>query len=218
MAQLTGVSSCSEYSQQMERRALIQSLGWICFLHPIMLCQRKVSGLGFFWDYSQTAIYEAAHKQDIFDGVPVENDITSGKLGIEVSVNVHRNPSLAEVIGCGHKLWISMSDISEAVFIKKKKKKASKNLIVWSLRKQVLIQLHLLIALLFWAFPDIFLGFAWTFLLIKTKGCHIAPWFMASKRSEGTESVHPCKRVLCSGELDWKCSLCLLCQLSLPTA
>lgn len=76
--------------------------------------------MGFFWDYSQTAIYEAAHKQDIFDGVSVENDITSGKLGIEVSVNVHRNPSLAEVTGRG--LWISMSDISEAVFIKKKKK------------------------------------------------------------------------------------------------
>lgn len=94
-----------------------------------MLCQRKVSGLGVFWDYSQTAIYEAAHKQDIFDGVPVENDITSGKLGIEVSVNVHRNPSLAEVIGRGHKLWISMSDISEAVFIKKKKKRPPRTLL-----------------------------------------------------------------------------------------
>lgn len=61
---------------------------------------------------------------------------------------------------------------------------------MWSLGKQLLIQLYLLIALLFWAFSNIFLGFAWTFSWIKIKGCCISPWFMASKRSKGTGSVH----------------------------
>lgn len=61
---------------------------------------------------------------------------------------------------------------------------------MWPLGEQLLIQLYLLTALLFWAFPDISLGFARTSVLIKTKGCCISPWFIASKRSVGTESVN----------------------------
>lgn len=60
---------------------------------------------------------------------------------------------------------------------------------MWSLGKELLIQLHLLIVFLFWALPDI-LDFAWPFVLIKTKGCCISLWLMASKWSGGTESTH----------------------------
>lgn len=77
---------------------------------------------------------------------------------------------------------------------------------MWSLGKELLIQLHLLIALLFWAFPDIFLGFVWPFVFIKTRGCCISLWLTASKWSEGTglcTNQGSCQKVLHSSEMCW---------------
>lgn len=79
-------------------------------------------------------------------------------------------------------------------------------LIVWSLGKELLIQLRLLIALLFWAFPDIFLGFVWPFVFIKTRGCCISLWLTARKWSEGIGlCTHQgsCQKVLHSSEMCW---------------
>lgn len=172
-------------------------------------------GLGFFW---VVFFFETTPKQPSMNllisrtylMVSVENDVTSGKIQIEVSINVHHSPSLAEVTGSGHKLWHKWSS---SYF-----EKNETTLIVWSLGKQLLIQLHLLIALLFWAFPDVFLGLAWTFILIKTNRCYISPWFTTSKRSESTECAHTtiCARG-CRVQVKSTKNAASACSVPLPT-